>query len=64
MGGGSLESERGKKGGRGKAKTATTGKSSIRKESRSFSNLIYSMEQFEKHLILLDKKAKVVYVLK
>ncbi|XP_064381889.1 Fanconi anemia group I protein-like isoform X2 [Halichondria panicea] len=48
----------GKKGGKGKSKVNGTGKASIRKESRTYSNLIFSMEQFEKHLIQLDKKAK------
>ncbi len=49
----------GKKGGKGKSKVNGTGKASIRKESRTYSNLIFSMEQFEKYLFQLDKKAKV-----
>ncbi len=59
QGGAVVDPGGGKKGGKGKSKVNSTGKASIRKESRTYSNLIFSMEQFEKHLIQLDKKAKV-----
>ncbi len=58
------ESDRGKKGGRGKSKSTGTRKvTAARKESRTYSSLIFAMEQFEKHLIQLDKKAKVSVLL-
>ncbi len=55
-----LDADRGKKGGRVKSKSVGTRKATTaRKESRTYSSLIFTMEQFEKHLIQLDKKTKV-----
>lgn len=56
----SLDSDRGKKGGKGKTKSVGTRKATTaRKESRTYSSLIFAMEQFEKNLIRLDKKTRV-----
>ena len=36
---------------------------SVRRDARSVPNLIYAIEQLEKFLIKLDKKAKVIMIL-
>jgi len=50
-----LDKSRGKE----KKKTNISGKNRAMKESRSIPNLIYSIEQYERYLILLSKRSKI-----
>lgn len=53
------EQQEKKKGGKGKGRAASSGKTTVRREIQLIPSLIFAMEQFEKFLIQLSKKSKV-----